>query len=177
MEEDETCPMELWLHAKMTISQRLAQNAMEPQKKKLLEEMILERYLKYQKVFEQVVSERLPKHGRWDHAIDLDPNFVPRDCKIYPKNPREQKIQDEFLEENLRKGYIRPSKSPIASPFFFVAKKEEEALQLCQDYRILNKATIKNAYPLPLISELLDKLQGQNGLRNSISGGDTTISG
>jgi hypothetical protein len=48
----------------------------------------------------------------------------------------------------------------MASPFFFVAKKEEEALWSCQDYRILNKATIRNAYPLPLISELLDKLQG-----------------
>ncbi|ESK82303.1 reverse transcriptase-rnase h-integrase [Moniliophthora roreri MCA 2997] len=48
----------------------------------------------------------------------------------------------------------------MASPFFFVAKKEKGALQLTQNYRELNKETIKNAYPLPLISELLDKLKG-----------------
>ena len=93
-------------------------------------------------MFEQVASKRLPEHGKWDHAIDLNPDFVPRDCKIYPKNPREQTIQDKFLEENLRKGYIQPSKSPMASPFFFIAKKEEEALKPCQDYRILNKVMI-----------------------------------
>ncbi|ESK82717.1 reverse transcriptase-rnase h-integrase [Moniliophthora roreri MCA 2997] len=48
----------------------------------------------------------------------------------------------------------------MASPFFFVAKKEKGALRPTQDYRELNKGTIKNAYPLPLISELLDKLKG-----------------
>ena len=48
----------------------------------------------------------------------------------------------------------------MASPFFFIAKKKEEALRPCQDYRILNKATIRNTYPFPLISELLDRLQG-----------------
>ena len=69
-------------------------------------------------------------------------------------------VQNKFLDENLRKGYIRPLKSPMVSPFFFVAKKKKEALRPCQDYQILNKAMIKNAYPLPLISELLDKLQG-----------------
>ena len=71
----------------------------------------------------------------------------------------EQQVLDAFLEENLRKGYIRPSKSPQASPFFFVGKKDG-ALRPCQDYRTLNNGTVKNAYPLPLISDLLDKLKG-----------------
>ncbi|ESK82457.1 reverse transcriptase-rnase h-integrase [Moniliophthora roreri MCA 2997] len=48
----------------------------------------------------------------------------------------------------------------MASPFFFIAKKEKGALRPTQDYRELNKGTVKNAYPLPLISELLDKLKG-----------------
>uniref|UniRef100_A0A0W0FTF7 Reverse transcriptase-rnase h-integrase n=1 Tax=Moniliophthora roreri TaxID=221103 RepID=A0A0W0FTF7_MONRR len=48
----------------------------------------------------------------------------------------------------------------MASLFFFVAKKEKGALRPTQDYRELNKGTIKNAYPLPLVSELLDKLKG-----------------
>ena len=72
---------------------------------------------------------------------------------------KEQMALDEFLEENLRKGYIRPSKSPMASPFFFVGKKDG-SLRPCQDYRYLNEGTVKNAYPLPLVSELVDKLKG-----------------
>ncbi len=56
-------------------------------------------------------------------------------------------------------GRIRPSKSPFASPFFFV-KKKDGTLRPVQDYRKLNEMTIKNRYPLPLISELIDKLRG-----------------
>src|SRR6202795_4472623 len=47
----------------------------------------------------------------------------------------------------------------MASPFFFVTKKDGK-LRPCQDYRYLNDSTIKNAYPLPLISEIMDKLKG-----------------
>ena len=47
----------------------------------------------------------------------------------------------------------------MASPFFFIDKKDRK-LRPCQDYRYLNEQMIKNAYPLPLISEILDKLQG-----------------
>jgi len=96
----------------------------------------------------------------WDHTIDLKTDFIPKDCKIYPLSPEKQKEQDKFLEENLRKGYIWPSKSPMASPFFFVSKKDLKKLRPCQDYRRLNEGTIKNAYPLPWVDELLDKLKG-----------------
>jgi len=102
----------------------------------------------------------MPEHKAWDHAIDLKPDFIPKDCKVYPLSPEEQEEQDKFLEENLRKGYIRPSKSPMASPFFFVSKKDSKKLRPCQDYRRLNEGTIKNAYPLPRVDELLDKLKG-----------------
>ncbi|VDC03698.1 unnamed protein product [Peniophora sp. CBMAI 1063] len=70
--------------------------------------------------------------------------------------------QDElrkFIEENLKSGRIRPSKSPMASPFFFI-KKKDGSLRPVQDYRKLNEMTVKNRYPLPLIQELLDKLKG-----------------
>jgi len=102
----------------------------------------------------------MPEHKPWDHAIDLKPDFISKDCKVYPLSPKEQKEQDKFLEENLRKGYIRPSKSPMTSPFFFVSKKDSKKLRPCQDYRCLNEGTIKNAYPLPRVDELLDKLKG-----------------
>ena len=79
------------------------------------------------------------------------------DCKIYPLNPQEQKELDKFLKEQLETGRIRSSKSPMASPFFFVKKKDGK-LRLVQDYRKLNEMMIKNRYPLPLISELIDQL-------------------
>ena len=78
---------------------------------------------------------------------------------MYNLTPQEQIKLDKFLKENLEKGYIQPSQSPMASPFFFVDKKDGK-LRPCQDYRYLNEHTIKNAYPLPLITELLDKLKG-----------------
>jgi len=63
----------------------------------------------------------------------------------------------EFLNEQLQKGYIRPLKSPYASPFFFIKKKDGK-LQPVQDYRKLNTITVKNRYPLPLIPEIIDKV-------------------
>jgi len=71
----------------------------------------------------------------------------------------EQEELDAFLEENLRTGRIRPSKSSIAAPVFFI-KKKDGSLQLVQDYRALNAVTIKNRYPLSLISELVSQLCG-----------------
>jgi len=75
-------------------------------------------------------------------------------------SPGEQEKLDEFINENLCKKYIRPSKSPQASPFFFVSKKDSGKLRPCQDYQRLNNWTIKNAYPLPRVGNLLDKLKG-----------------
>ena len=66
---------------------------------------------------------------------------------------------DAFLEENLHTGQIRPSKSSIAAPVFFI-KKKDGLLWLVQDYRVLNAVTVKNRYPLSLISELVSQLCG-----------------
>ena len=86
-------------------------------------------------------------------------NFTPKSFKAYNLTPQEQIELDKFLKENLNKGYIRPSQSPMGSPFFFVDKKDGKLIP-CQDYQYLNEHMIKNAYPLPLISKLLDKLKG-----------------
>ncbi len=64
----------------------------------------------------------------------------------------------KFIEEQLAKGYIRPSKSPYSLPFFFIKKKNGD-LRPIQDYRRLNSLTVKNRYPLPLISELIDQVR------------------
>jgi len=101
----------------------------------------------------------LPKHRKWDHAIELIPRVEPKSSKVYPLSPLEQAELDAFLEKNLCTGRIRPSKSSIAAPVFFI-KKKDGSLQLGQDYRILNAITMKNRYPLPLISELVAQLRG-----------------
>ena len=76
---------------------------------------------------------------------------------MYPLSPEERKATEDFLDENLTSGKIRPSNSPQAFPFFFV-KKKDRGLRPCQDYRYVNEHTVHDAYPLPLISDLVDKL-------------------
>jgi hypothetical protein len=107
-------------------------------------------------VFSAQQYDQLPEHRPWDHAINLTEGFKASDCKIYPLSPSEQQSLQDFLGENLSNGRIHPSKSPMASPFFFI-KKKDGTLRPIQDYRCLNTGTIKNKYPLPLIQELLDK--------------------
>jgi len=109
-------------------------------------------------VFTKEDFDILPEHRKWDHAIELIPGAEPKSSKVYPLSPLEQAELDTFLEENLRTGRIQPFKSPIAAPVFFI-KKKDGSLQLVQDYRALNAITIKNRYPLPLISELVSQLR------------------
>jgi len=71
---------------------------------------------------------------------------------------KEMKVQ---LKELFAKGYIKLSKSPYGAPVFFVHKKDG-TLRMCVDYRALNKATMKNKYPLPHIDDLFDRLLGTN---------------
>ena len=62
--------------------------------------------------------------------------------------PKEDTMTKEFIDDKLKKGFIRPSKSPMATPFFFVHKKGTTKKRPCQDYQYLNTWTVKNAYPL-----------------------------
>ena len=73
-----------------------------------------------------------------------------------PVELKELKLQ---LQELLEKGFIRPSVSPWGGSVLFV-KKKDGTLRLCIDYRQLNKLTIKNKYPLPIIDDLFDQLKG-----------------
>ena len=102
--------------------------------------------------------DKLPPHREWDHAIKLVPGARLCDCKVYPLSPGQQHELDTFIEKNLTSQQILPSKSPLASLFFFIQKKDG-SLRPVQDYHYLNSITIKNKYPLPLISDLIDKLK------------------
>jgi len=149
---------EIAIRAKTSISQSLAHGT-KVDEKKSFEELVLEEYREYRSVFEKTASERFPESCPWDHRIDLKPDFVPKKAKTYPLSI-EEKEMNKFIDDNLRKGFIWESASPQASPFFFVSKKDSKVLRPCQDYRYLNESTIKNAYPLPSIDDLLQKLHG-----------------
>jgi hypothetical protein len=113
-------------------------------------------YHNYSKVFSETALHWLPKHQPWDHVIELKPGASMHNCGIYRLTPQEAEALKEYITEHLQRGYIHPSKSPMASPFFFVDKKDGK-LHPVQDYQALNDVTIKNAAPLPLIPELIDK--------------------
>ena len=99
----------------------------------------------------------MPIQKIWDHAIDMKEGFVPRKGKVYPLSREEREEVREFIQEQLRKGYIRPSKSPQIAPVFFVGKKDGKK-RMVQDYRYLNEWTIKNNYPLPLILDVVENI-------------------
>ncbi len=82
-------------------------------------------YLMYAKVFSEQASHHLPQHQPWDHAIDLIPGTAFRKCSVYHLTPNETTALKEYITDHLRWGYIRPSKSPMANPFFFVDKKDD----------------------------------------------------
>ena len=104
-------------------------------------------YQQFTKVFDEVMSHRLPQQQLWDHTIDLKKDApATLNCKVYPLTANKKQVLRKWLDEELRKGYITESKSPYASPFFFIKKKDGK-LRLVKDYRKLNKHTIQNTYP------------------------------
>src|SRR5258705_370773 len=141
--------------ATSTPLQRLAEEA-QAQQAHPSRSTIPECYKDFTGIFSEEASTHLPPHKVWDHTIELHPDAkLPRGT--FPLSPAEQKELDEFLQENLANGRICLSKSPIRAPVFFI-KKKEGSLPLVQDYQKLNKITIKNSYPLPLVSDVLTRL-------------------
>ena len=108
-------------------------------------------------MFGKKQSERMPTRKLWDHAIEVKEGFMPRKGKVYPLSREEREEVREFVKKQLRKGYIRPSKSLQTAPVFFVGKKDRKK-RMVQDYRYLNEWTIKNNYPLPLILDVLENI-------------------
>jgi len=88
--------------------------------------MVSQRFHKWLKVFEKTESERILVRKPWDHAINLRENFVPRKGRIYLMLREEKEEVREFVEEQLRKGYIKLLKLPQTLPVFFVGKKDKK---------------------------------------------------
>ena len=100
----------------------------------------------------------LPPEREVEFSIELLPGTSPISRTPYRMAPTELRELKAQLQDLIDKGFIRPSTSPWGAPVLFV-KKKDGTLRLCVDYRQLNKATVKNKYPLPRIDDLFDQLQ------------------
>src|SRR5258708_14500935 len=139
-----------------TPSQRLAEEA-QAQRAHLPGSAVPEHYKDFADIFSEEAFAHLPPRKAWDHTIELHPDAKLPRGRTFHLSPAKQKELNEFLQENLANGQICPSKSPIRAPVFFV-KNKEGSLCLVQDYWKLNEITIKNSYPLPLVSNMLTRL-------------------
>ncbi|KAK3536205.1 hypothetical protein QTP86_000182 [Hemibagrus guttatus] len=100
-------------------------------------------YQDYQDVFSQMAATKLPPHRPWDCAIDLLPGAKLPKGRVYPLLIPETKAMEEYISEALQQGFIGPFTSPVASSFFFVAKKDG-GLRPCIVYHVLNSQTVLN---------------------------------
>ena len=117
-------------------------------------------FREYLDVMSQETVEALPKHKSYDCQIELKNGETAPWGPIYPLSETELETLREWLKEMLKNGKIRRSMSPARSPILFVPKPNGRGLRLCVDYRALNRITIPNRYPLLLMQELQDRVQG-----------------
>ena len=130
----------------------------EPDDSETISALIPPQYSAFADVFSEKAANLLPSHRPFDCAIDFtDPKTLPPHLPLYSLSPRETTALDAYLDMELAKGFIRPSKSPAAAPIFFVSKKSGE-LRPCVNYTALNALTVKHRGPLPLIRDLLTRL-------------------
>ena len=116
-------------------------------------------YYNLKEVFNKSKATSLPPHRPYDCAIDLLPGTAPPKGRLYSLSAPERKAMEDYITDSLAAGIIRPSSSPAGAGFFFVGKKDL-SLRPCIDYRGLNDITVKNRYPLPLLSSAFELLQG-----------------
>jgi hypothetical protein len=110
--------------ATQNISQWLAEAFHKNSETKSFRDLALDYLYDLEDVFSKTSFNELLARKPWDHAIELILDAQNKSCKVYPQSISEQEQLDKFLKENLTSGWIRPSKSPMAAPFFFVKKKD-----------------------------------------------------
>jgi hypothetical protein len=114
---------DVWIH-KTNIAMELAIEENSKKTDKTDKQLVLAEYHEYLDIFSKKKAHRFPESRPWDHKIEMKEGFEPKSFKNYNLLPAEQIELDKFLKENLEKGYIWPSQSPMAPPFFFVSKKD-----------------------------------------------------
>ena len=100
----------------------------------------------------------MPTRKIWDYTINIKEEFVLKKRKVYPLSREEREKMHKFINEQLRKGYIRPSKSPQMVLVFFVGKKNGKK-RMVQYYWYLNEWMVKNNYLLPLTLDVIKNIR------------------
>ena len=116
---------------------------------------VLSEHHKFCDVFSKSCANTLPTHQPYNSKIKLEDGAIPPFGPIYSLSPHELQTLREFIDEHLANSLIRPTHSPSGAPVLFI-KKKDSSLQLCINFRGLNKITKKDWYPLPQIMDLLD---------------------
>jgi len=117
-------------------------------------------YRDHKSLYNGEISNVLPPHQSFDHAIDIQAGKEPSWGPIYTPSEEELSVLEEYIKEMLDQGKIHPSKSPAGAPILFVPKPHGRGQQLCVDYLGPNEVTIMNRRPLPLMNDLQHRIQG-----------------
>ena len=128
---------------------------------KMTEDQIPEEYQRHAKVFSEEASAAMPPHREFDHAIKLT-NDAPAqiNCRIYPLKEGELAALRKEIAKGKKEEKYKESDSEYAAPIFFI-KKKDGSYRMIIDFRELNKYTIHDNYPLPLIETLVTRLRGK----------------
>jgi len=117
-------------------------------------------FRQYLGIMGKEAADALPDHRPYDCKIDLQKGSTAPWRPIYPLSEEELWTLREWLTEMEKTGKIKRSTSPAGSPILFVPKLHGRGLRLCVDNRALNRITIPNRYPLPLMQELQERVRG-----------------
>ena len=115
---------EVWINTKTNMATSLVAEANSKKPELTPKQLVPKEYHEYLDIFDEEKANRYPESRSWDHKIKMKPGFELKSFKTYNLTQEEQSELDKFLKENLDKGYIKSSESPMASPFFFVKKKD-----------------------------------------------------
>ena len=114
----------------------------------------------YADVFPDKLPDELPPARGVEHAIELKPGSRPPPVRpLRQQSAKDSATIDEFIKKHVASGVLQPSHSPYGS-MLVIVKKKDGTPRVCVDYRALNEITVKNKYPLPLMDELFDRVQG-----------------
>uniref|UniRef100_A0A670JY26 Gypsy retrotransposon integrase-like protein 1 n=1 Tax=Podarcis muralis TaxID=64176 RepID=A0A670JY26_PODMU len=127
----------------------------EPQLHLGMVQAVPNKYKAFLEVFCEKEADKLPPHRPYDCKIDLLPGATLPTGKLYSMSEDELQELREFIDHNLKRGFIQESKAVGGSPVFFVKKKDTPQRRLVVDYRIINSRTKPTAFPMPKIDDLL----------------------
>ena len=144
-----------WTHNTMEMAHKYAE-----QHKK--EDIILPKEFQWHvPLFSDEEAKKFPPSQPCNHKFELTADALDKfNCKTYPMSLKDQEAENKFLDENLEKGYIVPSKSPYGFSTFMVPKKDSDEKHYIIDYWLLNAVTWKDVTPLPNLAQCIEDLQG-----------------